>query len=159
MDYILGRNVVDTLDSLQGLATDGDWTIFNAADKSQYATQGFTLDFSFIDSLIGEGGVDNFNFHDAVSMAGSIDGGAGYDTLDYGLYTTARNIVVTAASDTDGYSGHEAATLATGMAAGANGFTHINQILGGSAADVLNTIDADSTFTIDGVNGGTYVET
>ena len=150
IDYIRGKTAAG-LDSLQGLSTDGVWTLNNASAKSQYTTQGYTLDFSYIDLLIGEGGQDEFVFNDGVSLAGSIDAGAGYDTVNYANYTSPRSVTLTGLSGTDGFSGDESGTLGLG-------FTHINQVIGSSTstADNLSTLDSDSTFTINSVNGGNY---
>ena len=163
VDWILGTNDAVNIDFLQGLGSDGEWQIFAETAKSHYLIQGSTLDFSFIDSLIGEGGVDDFVFQDTVVLKGSIDGGAGFDTLDYGLYTTARDVILTLPNGADGFAGQEKATLGLALVADANGFTHINQILGSTAADRLQTLDdavsyPNSTFTIDDPNGGTYSE-
>ncbi len=147
VNYLLGRSG-SGLDSLQGLGTDSVWTLNSAAVKSQYTTQGYSLDFSYIDSLIGLGGQDRFVFEDGVSLAGSIDGGAGCDTLDYSNYTTARDLNLSGLSGTDGFAGSEASL--------GEGFTHINQVIGGSALDTLRTLDSASTFTIDQANGGSY---
>ena len=104
VNYLLGRSG-SGLDSLQGLGTDGIWTLNSAAALSQYTTQGDSLDFSYIDSLIGLGGWDRFVFEDGASLAGSIDGGAGCDTLDYSNYTTARVVSLSGLGGTDGFAG------------------------------------------------------
>jgi hypothetical protein len=62
----LGRNG-SGYDSLEGLDSDSLWTLANADLKSLYATKSRALDFSYMDSLIGGSGADNFVFGDGVS--------------------------------------------------------------------------------------------
>ena len=145
-NFILGRNGSGR-DSLQGLNTDSLWNLVDADLKSEYTTQSRTLHFSYIDSLIGEGGADQFVFGNDVTLTGGINGGAGYDTLDYSAYTSVREITLTDRS-TDGFAGTEASL---GL-----GFSQINAVIGGSALDTLTTLNSDSSFLIDRINGGTY---
>ena len=148
-NWILGH-VGSGLDSLQGLSSAGSWVLVNATGKSHYTTQSTTLDFSYIDSLIGEGGADAFVFGNGVTLTGSINGGLGSDTLDYSAYLTSRSIMLTDLSGTDGFAGTETSL--------ANGFSGINQVIGSSTSrvDTLSTLNAVSTFTINAANGGTY---
>jgi len=81
-------------------------------------------------------------------LGGGIDGGAGRNTLDYSLYTTARQLVLSGLY-ADGAEGTESGTLG-------GGFARIHLIIGGSALDTLTTLDSDSTFVIDGDNAGKY---
>jgi len=157
MDYILGRIGIG-LDSLQGLWTDGVWTLLNASQKSQYTTQGFTLDYSYIDTLIGEEGADDFLFNDAVTLAGDIRGDVagsglyGYDTIDWSDYLSVRDVTLTERSDGNGFAGTE-----TSIGTEVGAFYYIDQIWGSDTADdTLTTVGVDSIFTIDDVNGGTY---
>ncbi len=145
-NYILGR-IGSGYDSLQGLDTNSVWNLVNTDLKSEYITQSRTLHFSYIDSLIGEGAEDRFVFGNGVTLTGSINGGAGNDTLDYSAYTTARNMVLTERS-ADGFAGTE---TSLGI-----GFSQINAVIGGSALDTLTTLNSDSSFLIDRTNGGTY---
>jgi Ca2+-binding RTX toxin-like protein len=140
-------------DSLHGLDSDSLWTINTSANS--YETAGRTLLFTGLETLLGGSGNDTFLFTDgsslgdSVSGSGSLDGGSGYNTLDYSPYTSALHIVLSGAG-AEGYSGTENLTLGSG-------FARINRIIGGSASDTLTTLDSDSTFRIDGANAGRYL--
>ena len=137
----------DYADSLQGLESDAIWLISGTVNR--YETQGTSLLFEGIENLIGEEGQDTFRFHDAAVLGGSIDGGSGGgNTLDYAWYSTVLNVVLNGATE-DGFTGTEASTLG-------GSFAGINTIIGGSASDILNTLDSDSEFTINGDNAGSY---
>jgi Ca2+-binding RTX toxin-like protein len=76
--------------------------------------------FSSIQTLTGGTANDNFVFSDGQGVTGTINGGAGTDTLDYSLYTTGVSV-----------------NLATGTATGTAGITAIENVTGGSAGDEL----------------------
>ncbi|HZT81758.1 MAG TPA: hypothetical protein VFA26_16145, partial [Gemmataceae bacterium] len=78
------------------------------------------------------------NLDDGVSLTGSIDGGAGNDTLSYAAYTTAVDVVLSG-SDGNGFSG-------TGT--GLTGFSGIDVLAGGSGSDSLTGEDVDSTWSL-----------
>jgi hypothetical protein len=66
-------------------------------------------------SLNGGAGDDTFEFNDGASITGSIDGGGGFNTLDYRAYTTPVTV-----------------NLLTGIATGvAGGVRNIQRVLGG----------------------------
>jgi hypothetical protein len=47
-----------------------------------------TVSFTSIQNLVGGSGPDTFKFSDQAGVTGNIDGGLGFNTLDYSLYTT-----------------------------------------------------------------------
>ena len=103
-----------------------------------------TFSFSSVENLVGGSDDDSFNFSNAASVAGTIDGGSGgTDTLNYGAYITAVSVNL----DTS------AATAINGGMM--NGFSNIDSIAGGSAADSITGPDADQTWTISGSEAGT----
>jgi putative cell wall-binding protein/Ca2+-binding RTX toxin-like protein len=75
-------------------------------------------------SLVGGAGDDIFRLLNNARLQGSLDGGAGQDTLDFSLYETARNIILTAVGE-DGFSGKEAALT--------GGFANIDNLIGSLA--------------------------
>jgi len=81
-------------------------------------------------ALVGGNGNDSFVFQKAATFAGSIDGGAGTNTLDYRAYRTALNI-----------------NLVTGAATAiAGNESHIQNVVGGAAADVITGDDGPNSF-------------
>jgi filamentous hemagglutinin family protein len=88
----------------------------------------FNIDVAFAGALNGGAGADNFIFADLTTVAGSIDGGADsdLDTIDWGAYTTDRNVTLSALGANDGFDGDEA-SITTGT------FTNIDALTGRSA--------------------------
>src|SRR5262249_20870938 len=82
------------------------------------------------------------------SISGSVDGGAGSDTLDWSGLSTARNVTLTGAGTTDGFKGTEASIP--------GGFDNINAIVGTSATDTLTGNNANNTGNINGAATFTF---
>jgi hypothetical protein len=78
-------------------------------------------------TLNGGDGNDTFQFNDGASITGAIDGGAGFNTLDYRAYTTQANV-----------------DLGTGAATGVSGgVQNIQNVLGATVSiTVTNTADS-----------------
>ncbi len=91
-----------------------------------------------VENLIGGAGDETITFgKDGELFAngnGTIDGGAGQNTLDYSIYTTPVEV-----------------DLLAGTATGTAGISNIQNIIGGSAADILSGDLADNR--IDGQGG------
>jgi hypothetical protein len=109
------------------------WTITG----SNAGTVG-NVTFSDIANLTGGTGNDVFHFNSGGSVTGMVDGGAGANTLDLSAYTT-----------------HLTVNLATGAATHTGGFANISTFLGGTAANTLTGLNADSTWNITGAHAGT----
>ncbi len=135
----------------------GDVT-FNGAVTS--STMAWTVTFSdngtvsvnanAIMNMDGGTGDDHFVFGSGVTLTGTLDGGAGSDTLDYSSFSTGRTVALTGTGSTDGFAGTE--TSITG------GFDNINVLTGsGTSTDSLTGIDAAASWSIDGTN--TYTST
>ena len=94
--------------------------------------------FSNFTSLAGGAGNDIFKFSAGASLGGSIDGGAGTNTIDESAYTTpvALNL---------------AASSLTGLG---TTYANIQTITPGSGANTLTGPAAGSTFNITGANAG-----
>ncbi|NOQ17053.1 MAG: LEPR-XLL domain-containing protein, partial [Methyloprofundus sp.] len=86
--------------------------------------------FSGIENLTGGSNDDTFNFSADGSISGTIDGGAGNNTLDY----SAMN---------------------AGVAIDLNTRTHINELVGSTGNDSLQAADSDNSWILDGLDIGT----
>jgi len=148
-------------DSLTGINADAAWGI----DGSNQYTSTNTLDFSSMESLVGGAANDVFILANAATVAGSVNGQGGNDTLSYAAYTTAVFVNLVNGSGTGimgGASGNllgietviggTANDTFTG-AAGAENFS------GGPGNDILGGGGGDDTFAgglgNDSINGGT----
>jgi len=145
LDEIIGGAGIDTLN---GLDPNSTWMVNDYPTFSRYVSTR-ELTFAKLDTLIGGSGVDNFDFADKATLAGSIDGNAADDTLNFVAYTSARNFVLTSIGTTDGFDG-----TVNGIAAG---FADINTIIGGSALDTLTgRTNSEGHWAINSANSGVY---
>jgi Ca2+-binding RTX toxin-like protein len=114
---------------------------------SDGAGNALTYGDSDVEQLVGGSGNDRFAFSNGAVLAGgagTIDGGAGSDSLDYSAYTTALTV-----------------NLATATATGTASVSNVENVTGGSASDTL-TGDAtanhlaggDGDDTLTGDTGG-----
>ena len=103
-------------DTLVGPDTTTTWSISGTNAGSVGAVA-----FSDVEDLTGGSAEDDFVFSYGMGVAGKIDGGAGPNWLDYGLYTTA--VTANLAADT--------ATGASG------GIANIRNIRGGAGNDTI----------------------
>jgi Ca2+-binding RTX toxin-like protein len=78
------------------------------------------LSFTGVENLVGGTAADTFQFSDGQGVTGTINGGAGTNTLDYSLYTTGVSV-----------------NLASGTATGTAGISKIANVTGGSGNDNL----------------------
>jgi hypothetical protein len=108
--------------------------------------------FSNIQNLVGGTGNDSFAFTGSGSLSGSIDGGAGIDTLDFSA-VGSQSIVLAALGGTDGFNGSD------GLISG--GFSNINRVVGSASGttDSLTGINATASWSITAANAGTYTST
>ena len=122
------------------------WSI-TGATAGDITTAAGTTTFTGIQDLSGGVGNDVFSIADGVVFTGSLDGGAGTDTLNLLAYTTDRNVVVTL-SGIDGFDGAEASI--------GGGFAKIDWITAPVAT--LNSLQGenlDSLWTVTAANTGT----
>jgi hypothetical protein len=124
---------------LTGANVANTWTI-NAGNSGSVGTVTFT---SFQD-LVGGSGDDTFKFLAGGSIAGTINGGAGSNTLDYsgnGGAAVTVSLLDDSAADINGGA--------------AGGFSSIESLVGSSAAsDQLIGSNANTTWTISSADGG-----
>ncbi len=135
-----GGGGTDTLDFSAFGAARG--ILFNVSSNNggTVASPGVTFAFASAENLAGGAGDDRFAIGSGRTIAGTIGGGAGRDTLDYSAYTTTVR-----------------ANLATGSATGIRGgaigsVTGVEDLTGGSGADVLIGDAAANVLTGNGGN-------
>jgi MBG domain (YGX type)/Bacterial Ig-like domain (group 3)/Domain of unknown function (DUF4214) len=97
--------------------------------------------FASIQNLVGGPDDDDFVFAQGASLSGSIDGGGGYDILDFSGLVDDVSVTLTG-SDADGYSGS-----ATRIGAG---FRGIDSLIGSLGVDTLTGDNAECTWDLDG---------
>jgi Ca2+-binding RTX toxin-like protein len=98
---------------------------FNGGRVVPLPLGGPTIAFASMENLIGAAANDTFRFANGMGVSGSIDGGAGRDSLYYGAYTTGVNVDLEAGR-------------ATAVGAGARDRVfRIENVTGGAAADRL----------------------
>lgn len=164
VDRLVGSSV--TGDTLNGLDVDSAWTIdtpntysdlTNSVEFASFETlNGGSQDDTFnvltseTASLFGNNGNDSFNFQDdAAALTGSISGGPGNNSLDFGGLTTVSVSVTLAGNGGDGFAG-TAGSLISG------GFDEIFTLTsGGSANDTLTGQNVSSTWEVNAA-GDTY---
>ena len=122
LESITGGSASDTL---TGPDATNTW---NVTGTNSGTLNGMT--FSSFENLTGGTGADTFTFSNAATLAGTIDGGAGTDSVSYSAYTTSLSISMA---------------------------KHLNleSITGGSASDTLTGPDATNTWNVTGANSGT----
>ncbi|MEQ8536702.1 MAG: CHAT domain-containing protein, partial [Coleofasciculus sp. D1-CHI-01] len=109
--------------------TANNWTITN----SNSGTINGALNFNTFSNLTGGSSNDTFELNDGVTFTGTVDGGAGTDTLDYSTYTSPLTVNL--------------ATL---------GGINIEQVQGTiNATSTLLANNTTNTWTITGNNNGT----
>jgi hypothetical protein len=107
--------------------------------------------FTSIQNLVGGSGPDTFKFSDQAGVTGNIDGGAGFNVLDYSAYTTHVSVNLGAHKATGGGGSVFNVFNIEGVIGGSGGNTLIsgpsgavliggtggNVLIGGSGRDVL----------------------
>ena len=122
-------------DTLAGDAVDTTWDI-TGQNAGKVNTN---IDFTGFENLVGGSDSDLFNFADGATITGTVDGGAGSNSLDYTEYKTAITV-----------------DLGNHTATGTGGATHFDDLTGGSAtSDTLIGTAQASTWDITGDNSGT----
>jgi hypothetical protein len=129
---VIGGQGSDTID---GPATNTTW---NVTGMNAENVAGIT--FTSFENLTGGAGADTFVFSNGASIAGSISGGGGANTLSYAAYTTPVTVNPTA-----------------GTATGTGGFNGIQSVVGGQGSDTIVGPATDTTWNITGANAGNVV--
>ena len=112
-------------DKLTGMNTASLYTISNSGNTYRENASGRIFSFSGVESLQGGSAADTFAFVGSAALGGSLNGGAGTDTLDYSAATVAVSV-----------------SLSSGTATGVpGGIASIENVLG---SPVANTIYGDN---------------
>jgi len=106
--------------ALRGQVTLPGNTTVSACALSPTCRVGGTLQYSSFENLTGGAGDDFFAFEDRSGVAGTIDGGAGTDALDYSKYTTSLRV-----------------SVRQGYATGTGGVSKIEHVMGRAPARPL----------------------
>jgi uncharacterized repeat protein (TIGR01451 family) len=117
-------------------------TVTIAGADSGTSTAFAAFAFTDIENLVGSSAADTFVFADGATLSGTIDGGAGTDTLDYSAYTTpvAVNLGANAPGLTATMTADQEVPPTTSTATGIAAVTYNN---------VAHTFDI--TVTVDGI--------
>jgi hypothetical protein len=136
IDKIIGGTKKNTL---EGMDKNSQYTIHAGGTDVDCTVGGQTLQTTGFTSLIGGSANDTFTLENGATFP-SIDGGAGYDTIDQSAFTTPITTKLTGLGKLDGFSG-----TSTGIGA----FTNIDHIMvGTSGSNQLNGIDQSATFNL-----------
>ena len=138
ISILLGGIAADTL---VGANLANIWTI-SGINAGTLTGGGNSLTFTSFENLIGGSANDKFVMQPNRSIV-TIDGGAGTNTLDYSAYTTNVNVNLAIGSATQVNDGR------------AGGVTRIQNVIGGSADDVLVGDAQDNV--LDGRAGNNFV--
>jgi len=153
MEMVIGTTGSDTL---TGSSADESFAVAGATDSGSVGV----LIYQSFENLSGGGGDDVFDIADGLGTTGSIDGGIGNDTIDYGDYSTAVSVNMTAGTATNIAGGISGIENASGGAAGdaLTGDGNNNLLIGGDGNDTLADGQGDDTL-IGGLGNDRYVLT
>ena len=99
-----------------------------------------TVSFTSVGNLSGGTGQDTFALSSNAGLTGSIDGGAGTDTLDWSAFTSSRQVTLTGLGSVNGLTGTEPST--------AGGFTDMDSLAGGQGSDSITGLNAAATWQV-----------
>ncbi len=126
-------------DKLTGIDDASLWNI-KTDFGGTYSSSGNKLDYSGVESLAGGSGSDQFVIANAVTQGGTIDGGAGSNSLDYSLRNTPANFSLSGMGSVTGFSGTESSLNAK--------FDNITELIGSSLSDTLTGLNQNSVWDI-----------
>jgi len=126
---------------------------FNGTNTGFGTTPTNAITFQNVQTVAGGSAADTFSFTAAGSFSGTIDGGAGADTLDLSNGASATVVLTSVGPTADGVMGTAAGSALTGT------FQNMNAIVGSAAGttDSLTGTNAAAVFTQTGTNG-TYAD-
>lgn len=125
-------------DTLIGANAANTWTITGTnAGNVNGAVQ-----FQGIANLTGGSGNDRFVFHTGGNVTGTIDGGAGTDTLDFTALSPSPTVLFTGPGSIDGFDG----TVSGGLIGG--GFLNIDGVVGNAITDTFTGPTGPAVWTI-----------
>ncbi len=116
-------------------------TTWSTASRSLTNVQNVeNVSFSGIENLAGGAANDNFVFAANTGVSGTIEGGAGTNSLDYSAYADSVSVNLGSSN---------------GVMTGVSSVSHITQVIGGAGSiDVLHGPDRNAIWDITGENSG-----
>jgi acrosin len=164
IDTLLGGHGVNTLTGTNAEATWSLGTTYTYTSTNALTFAGFTRlsggnvsdTFKIAGaqpvSLMGGGGVANFDFAQGASVTGSIDGGAtGPSTLDWSADSNALSVKLIRTGSAQGFAGTEASI--------GGGFNDIDTVKGGTGVNTLTGLGAAATWNLPATGLATYTST
>jgi Ca2+-binding RTX toxin-like protein len=124
-------------DKLQGSSTFDDDFDLTVNGITMAGLPGLT--FNGFETLSGGGGNDRFRIADGAVFGGLLDGGAGFDVVDFSMSNQDRSLTLTGSS-TAGFSGREQLLGAS--------FTGIETVQGGAGSDTLIGLNVVATWDL-----------
>ena len=99
-----GNDTIDFSNVTVSITFTFDGSTFSATDGGANTVSSQTSGDgnNYVENFIGGPTDDSFEFKDGAAVAGSVDGGLGFDTLDYSSYDSGRNFVLTALGTDNG---------------------------------------------------------
>jgi hypothetical protein len=113
-----------------------------------------TINFNWVKNLTGGNGADSFLFADGAGIDGTIDGGAGTNTLDYSTYSSTVFVDLQTGSATGVGTGVANIQNVTG---GSGGGAGLYNILVGNGGNVLTGGDGRRNLLIAGASASTLI--
>ncbi len=110
--------------TLTGPNQNATWNVTGA--NTGNIAGGVVASFQNIQNLTGGTANDDFVFSNAATLSGTVDGGAGADTLNLSAYLTAQNALLTGTGAIDGFAGSVGALTTA--------FTDIDTLIGSATA-------------------------
>ena len=151
-------------DKITGLGAGATWNINPTPTPNTYVSTN-TLTFLAFENLNGGSGADTFVFNGNASVNGSVDGGAGSDTLNYSNYTSAVtvNFPAQTASGVSGTVKNFENVISNTMGLTLTGDENDNIIVGSAGNDTLRGMGGDDTLIglggDDVMDGGAGIDT
>ncbi|MGD8574588.1 MAG: hypothetical protein PVJ40_06520, partial [Gammaproteobacteria bacterium] len=120
-------------DTLAGANTANSWLV---SGTNSGTLTGVTA-FSGIENLTGGSNGDQFHFAAGASVSGTVQGGAGTDSLDYSAWSTAVTV-----------------NLGAGTATATGSISGVESVTGGSGTDTLVGAGGSNAWVVSGANSG-----
>jgi Ca2+-binding RTX toxin-like protein len=134
VEHFIGGQGVNTL---VGTLGDNQWNI-TGANSGNIGGAG-VLDWEQFQQLVGGPAKDSFVFSDGAYVSGTVNGGDGYNTMDYHLWTAAHPVTV---------------DLGRGLAPGCNSYSNMQHFIGGQGFNTLIGMLGENHWNITGANAG-----
>lgn len=129
----------DGNDKLQGVGNFNDVFQLTPSDVTMVGVGGVT--FIGFETLAGAGGNDSFVIGNDTVFGGVLDGGVGFDVVDFSNSSVGRSVFLLSSS-TAGFSGSERSL--------GGSFLTVESLIGGSGSDTLSGLNVNATWDLAG---------